>query len=66
MKIMTFNVQEELLEKAAKITGIHEKTALIHYGLKELIRKDAVRRLIARGGSDPIASAPPRKRVNSP
>lgn len=66
MKKMTFNIQEDLLEEAAKITGIEEKTALIHYGLRELIKKDAIKRLVERGGKDPKASAPPRKRSGSP
>ena len=34
MKKMTFNIQEDLLKQAAEATGITEKTALIHRGLK--------------------------------
>ncbi len=66
MKKMTFNIQEDLLEDASKATGMKEKTALIHYGLKELIRKNAIKRLVERAGTDPKASVFPRKRPRSP
>ena len=58
----TLNINDELLERAMKVTGLKEKTAVVHAGLKELIRQDNVRRLIALGGSDPNARAPERRR----
>jgi Arc/MetJ family transcription regulator len=58
----TMNLKDDLVKQAMEATGIHEKTALVHLGLEELIRKAAYQRLIALGGSDPHAKAAPRKR----
>ena len=58
----TLIIDEALLEQARKATGIAEKTALVHAGLKELIAKAAARRLAALGGTMPDAKAPPRRR----
>ena len=58
----TLNLKDDLIRGAMEATGITEKTALVHLGLQELIRKAAYKRLIALGGSDPKAKATPRKR----
>ena len=58
----TLNVDDELLAKARQCTGIEEKTALIHAGLKALISREVARRLIALGGTMPAAKAAPRRR----
>lgn len=58
----TMNLKDELVKQASEATGIKEKTALVHKGLEELIRKAAYQRLIALGGSDSRAKAAPRKR----
>jgi hypothetical protein len=58
----TLNLKDELIKAAMTVTGIKEKTALIHRGLEELIRTAAYHRLIAFGGSDPKAKAAPRKK----
>jgi Arc/MetJ family transcription regulator len=59
----TLIIDDALLEAAREATGIQEKTALIHAGLKELIAKGAARRLAALGGTMPDAKAPPRRRL---
>lgn len=41
-----------LLEKARKITGLVEKTALVHEGLRALIARESARKLAALGGSE--------------
>jgi len=51
------------MKKASELTGIKEKTALVHAGLEALIEKKAVERLIALGGSDPDAKAGRRRRL---
>lgn len=61
----TLNLDEKLLEDAHFMTGIKERTALIHEALRVLIAKEAGRRLARLGGSDPEATAPVRKRVRS-
>ena len=58
----TLNLDDELLEKAMSYTGIKERTALIHEGLRLLVAREAARRLAALGGTDPNATAGPRRR----
>lgn len=58
----TINLDDELVAEAAHLTGITEKTALVHAGLRSLVAVENARRLARLGGSDPDASAPTRKR----
>jgi hypothetical protein len=58
----TLILDESLLEKARQLTGIREKTAVLHAGLEALIARESARRLAALGGSDRTATAPPRRR----
>lgn len=59
----TVTLDDDLLERAAALTGITERTALLRSGLETLIRIESGRRLAALGGSDPGAAAPPRRRT---
>lgn len=59
---ITLIIDEDLLAKAAKATGIKEKSALINAGLEALIEKKGARTLAAFGGSDPKAQAGRRRR----
>ena len=47
----TLNINEEIYKKAVEMTGVKEKTALVHLGLKTLIAREAARRLAKLGGS---------------
>lgn len=58
----TLNLDDELVAKAAELTGIEEKPALIREALKALIAREAARRLALLGGSDPAATAAQRRR----
>ena len=58
----TLNLKDDLVHKAQELTGIEEKTALIHRGLELLIQKEAAKRLIKLGGSDPGVKLPLRKK----
>ena len=58
----TLNLDEQLLSQAREFTGIQEKTALIHEGLRELIVREASKRLIALGGTMPGVRAGRRRR----
>jgi Arc/MetJ family transcription regulator len=49
----TLNLDEALLQEVTELTGIREKTALIHAGLRALLQREAAIRLAALGGSDP-------------
>lgn len=58
----TLIVDDALLEKARQLTGIREKTAVLHAGLQALIARESARRLAALGGSDPALKPIPRRR----
>lgn len=58
----TLILDDALLEEARAATGIQEKTALVHAGLRALISQGAAKRLALLGGTDPTATAGPRKR----
>jgi Arc/MetJ family transcription regulator len=58
----TLNLDAELLQSAREYSGIQEKTALIHEALRELISREAARRLIALGGTMPKMQAGRRRR----
>ena len=58
----TLIIRDDVLERAAALAGIKEKTALVHAGLEALIEKKARERLAALGGSDPKAAAGRRRK----
>jgi len=58
----TLNLDDDLMKTARELTGIQEKTALIHKALRELIQWEAAKGLIAMGGTMPNAKAGRRRR----
>jgi len=58
----TLILRDAVVERAADLAGIHEKTALVHAGLEALIEKKARERLAALGGSQPRLRAGRRRR----
>jgi len=58
----TLALDDELLAKAQALTGLNEKSALVHEALKTLIERESARRLARLGGSEPHLEAPPRRR----
>ncbi len=59
----TVNLNEDLLGEAQRLTGIQERNALIHAGLKVLIERESARRLARLGGSEPQLEPVPRRRT---
>ena len=57
----TLNLDEKIFEKASKLTGIKEKTRLLHEGLKTLIERESARRLAMLGGTSPKVKSIPRR-----
>jgi Arc/MetJ family transcription regulator len=61
----TLNIDDELLEEARRLSGLKEKTAIVHAGLEALIARESAKRLAALGGSEaslqPIRRRRPRK-----
>jgi Arc/MetJ family transcription regulator len=58
----TLILDDRLIEHARDLTGVQEKTALVHEGLRALIARESARRLAALGGSEPALRAPRRRR----
>jgi Arc/MetJ family transcription regulator len=58
----TLNIDDDLLDKAAELTGIKEKTSLVKLGLEALIARESARRLAALGGSEKDLEMIPRRR----
>jgi len=58
----TLNIEDELLNKASKLTGIKEKTSLIRRGLESLIAIESAKRLARLGGSEKGLKMIPRGR----
>ena len=48
----TLNLDSEIFKKASSLTGIHQKTLLIHEGLKALILSESNKRLAELGGTE--------------
>lgn len=61
----TVTIDDDLLERAAALTGLTERTALLREGLEALIRIESAKRLAALGASDAKASSAPRRRSRS-
>ena len=61
----TLNIEDKLLDKAAKLTGIKEKTALVRLGLEALIARESAKRLAMLGGTEEGLQVPPRRRAAS-
>ena len=59
----TINLDDQLVSEAQRITGVRERTALIHEGLRALIARESARRLAHLGGSEPRLQAIPRRRA---
>ena len=49
---LIIEIEDELLARAAKLTGIKEKTSLIRLGLETLIARESAKRLAALGGTE--------------
>jgi len=58
----TLNIDDQLLEKARRLSGLKEKTAVVHAGLEALIARESARRLSALGGSEKGARSIRRRR----
>ena len=59
----TLNIEDELLDKAAKLTGIKEKTSLVKRGLESLIAIESSKRLARLGGTEKGLKMIPRRRT---
>jgi len=58
----TLNIEDNLMNKASKMTGIKEKTALIKLGLEALIARESGKRLAKLGGTQKQLREIPRRK----
>lgn len=58
----TLNIEDELLAKAAELTGIKVKTSLVKLGLEALIARESAKRLAALAGTEKNLELIPRRR----
>jgi Arc/MetJ family transcription regulator len=61
----TLIIDDELLSKAQELSGLREKTAVLHAGLQALISRENARRLAALGGSERALRRVPRRRTRT-
>ena len=61
----TIALDDELVAKAQKMTGLQEKSVLVREALQALIERESARRLARLGGSEPDIKAPPRRRLKA-
>ena len=59
----TLSIDNDLLERARKVTGIRGKNALVHAGLNALIERESARRLAEIGGTERALTRIRRRRT---
>ena len=57
----TLNIEESLIEKASRMTGVKEKTTLVKLGLEALIARESGKRLAKLGGTEKQLKPIPRR-----
>jgi len=60
----TLNIDDVLIDRAASLTGITEKTALVRMGLEALIARESSKRLADLGGTEKSLRSIPRRRIS--
>ena len=60
----TLNIDDKILKKASRLTGVKEKTALVRLGLETLIAAESSKRLARLGGTEKEIEPIPRRRPN--
>ena len=58
----TLILDDDLLAKAAQLSGLDGKTALVHAGLRALVARESAKRLAALGGTEKKLAPVPRRR----
>ncbi len=58
----TLDIDDKMLEKAALLSGVKEKTKLVHMGLKALISNESSKKLAELGGIEKELTNIPRRR----
>jgi len=61
----TLNIEDKLISKASKLTGVKEKTALVKLGLEALIAIESSKRLAKLGGTEKKLAMVPRRKTGN-
>ncbi len=61
----TLNIEDKLISKASKLTGVKEKTALVKLGLETLIAIESSKRLAKLGGTEKKLAMVPRRKAGN-
>ena len=61
----TLNIEDKLISKASKLTGVKEKTALVKLGLETLIAIESSKRLAKLGGTEKKLMMAPRRKAGN-
>ena len=59
----TISLDDAQLDRAQRLTGLTEKSALVREALKALIERESARRLALLGGTEPELRPVPRRQA---
>ena len=59
----SLNIEDSLIKKVSKLTGIKEKTTMVKLGLETLIAMESSKRLAKLGGTEKNLKRIPRRRI---
>jgi Arc/MetJ family transcription regulator len=59
----TISFDDALVDRAQRLTGLTEKSALVREALKALIERESARRLALLGGTEPELRPVPRRQA---
>jgi Arc/MetJ family transcription regulator len=59
----TLNIEDSLIKRVSKLTGIKEKTTLVKLGLEALLTIESSKRLAKLGGTEKELNMIPRRRT---
>jgi hypothetical protein len=57
----TLIIEDGLIDRASKLTGVKEKTSLVRLGLEALIARESGKRLARLGGTEKALETPRRR-----
>ena len=57
----TLALDDALVDRARRCTGLNDVSALMHEALEALIERESARHLAQLGGTEPDIEAPPRR-----
>jgi Arc/MetJ family transcription regulator len=60
---ISLHIDDQLMDKASKLTGIKDKTTLVKLGLEALIVRESARILAKLGGTQKQLKSTPRRKA---